>query len=266
MDSKKLAKLHSIYGIILAVLVLVSGVCLAASALHIFLTGDAPHYSREIVGQHLLYIAAPLSLMVLATIGGVVLDWVHPLCNTERLRGFQNARVRVRRMSARMNISLLPCEVSQSLAKEKNKRRVMVAVMTVFACLLAVPVILWLCDLSHFQFPYQNADVVTFLFIAIPLAVTGLVALYVTTRLLEASYTRELELLKGQAKVPHIFEKEEEGECPLPAHKRFHLGTGIRVAILTIGVAFVVLGIFNGSMKDVFDKAVKICMECIGLG
>ena len=120
MDSKKLAKLHSIYGIILAVLVLVSGVCLAASALHIFLTGDAPHYSREVVGQHLLYIAAPLSLMVLATIGGVVLDWVHPLCNTERLRGFQNARVRVRRMSARMNISLLPCE-ARSCKREKQE-------------------------------------------------------------------------------------------------------------------------------------------------
>ena len=39
-----------------------------------------------------------------------------------------------------------------------------------------------------------------------------------------------------------------------------------RVALLCLGVVFVIVGVFNGGMKDVFAKAIKICTECIGLG
>ncbi len=39
-----------------------------------------------------------------------------------------------------------------------------------------------------------------------------------------------------------------------------------RTVILLIAVAFIIAGIFNGSILDVFVKASKICTECIGLG
>ena len=35
---------------------------------------------------------------------------------------------------------------------------------------------------------------------------------------------------------------------------------------LGLAVAFLVLGVMNGSAFDVFGKAVKICTECVGLG
>ena len=31
-------------------------------------------------------------------------------------------------------------------------------------------------------------------------------------------------------------------------------------------VVFIILGVMNGSMKDVLVKAIKICTECVGLG
>lgn len=40
----------------------------------------------------------------------------------------------------------------------------------------------------------------------------------------------------------------------------------VRRVMLVFAIAFVVLGIFNGSMKDVLVKAINICSECIGLG
>ena len=40
----------------------------------------------------------------------------------------------------------------------------------------------------------------------------------------------------------------------------------IRALLYGIAVLFVVLGIFNGGMRDVFVKAIQICTECIGLG
>ncbi len=40
----------------------------------------------------------------------------------------------------------------------------------------------------------------------------------------------------------------------------------LRLFILSLGIVFVVIGISNGGMRDVFAKAVAICTECIGLG
>ena len=42
--------------------------------------------------------------------------------------------------------------------------------------------------------------------------------------------------------------------------------TLIMTAILAVGALFVILGIANGGMADVVQKAIKICTECIGLG
>lgn len=37
-------------------------------------------------------------------------------------------------------------------------------------------------------------------------------------------------------------------------------------ALMAAAVVMVLLGTFNGSMKDVLVKAIKICTECVGLG
>lgn len=42
--------------------------------------------------------------------------------------------------------------------------------------------------------------------------------------------------------------------------------TAVRIAVLTVAVLFIVLGIRNGGMGDVLAKAIRICTECIGLG
>ena len=36
--------------------------------------------------------------------------------------------------------------------------------------------------------------------------------------------------------------------------------------VITLSILFIVLGIINGGMADVLNKAVNICRECIGLG
>lgn len=44
--------------------------------------------------------------------------------------------------------------------------------------------------------------------------------------------------------------------------KRILLRTGIGV----LGAVFVAVGIFREETAEVFDKAVRICLECIGIG
>jgi hypothetical protein len=38
------------------------------------------------------------------------------------------------------------------------------------------------------------------------------------------------------------------------------------MVLLIAAIALIAAGVFNGSARDVFGKAVKICTECIGLG
>ena len=40
----------------------------------------------------------------------------------------------------------------------------------------------------------------------------------------------------------------------------------LRIILLTAAVILLIAGILNGSARDVFRKAIRICTECIGLG
>ncbi|MBQ6782018.1 MAG: hypothetical protein IJP62_12460 [Treponema sp.] len=40
----------------------------------------------------------------------------------------------------------------------------------------------------------------------------------------------------------------------------------IAIISLIIGIALVIAGIFRGEAVTVFNKATRICMECIGIG
>ena len=42
--------------------------------------------------------------------------------------------------------------------------------------------------------------------------------------------------------------------------------THIRIAVLAAGIACLAFGLSRGEFSDVLEKAVRICLECIGIG
>ena len=63
--------------------------------------------------------------------------------------------------------------------------------------------------------------------------------------------------------------KDENGLKPVKSGKvenRAPGGKTLRTVLLIAAVVLIVAGVFNGSARDVFSKAVKICTECVGLG
>lgn len=40
----------------------------------------------------------------------------------------------------------------------------------------------------------------------------------------------------------------------------------LQIMLIAIAAAFIFIGVHRGEAKMVFDKAVRICLECIGIG
>lgn len=40
----------------------------------------------------------------------------------------------------------------------------------------------------------------------------------------------------------------------------------LRISLLVVGVAFIVMGVTRGEALTVLNKAIFICLECIGIG
>ena len=39
-----------------------------------------------------------------------------------------------------------------------------------------------------------------------------------------------------------------------------------RISALFVGIVLTIFGIYRGEVAEVFNKAVRICLECIGIG
>ena len=48
--------------------------------------------------------------------------------------------------------------------------------------------------------------------------------------------------------------------------KRVRIGVVVQITLLTIGIIAFALGIYRGEATEVYNKAVVVCMECIGIG
>ena len=63
--------------------------------------------------------------------------------------------------------------------------------------------------------------------------------------------------------------KAEDGLDPAKGgavESRAQGGKPLRMLLLAAALVLIAAGLFNGSARDVFGKAVKICTECVGLG
>ena len=55
-------------------------------------------------------------------------------------------------------------------------------------------------------------------------------------------------------------------KCPECSKSRMNFKTVIGWIIAVTGLAFMAIGIWRGEVAEVCLKAVKICLECIGIG
>ena len=173
-----------------------------------------------------------------------------PVRDTELARNLITARVSV---------------PDEAMKKERDLQKKLRAGGAAAAAVCAVPVLAYMLTPSHFAYDDLERMAGSLVMHILPWTLLGLAALAVSTVLQEKSMLRETEAAKKR-----IAEEKAAGirpeEAPAGEEKT---GTGLsrlRAVLFAAAVCFIIAGIFNGSMRDVLYKAVKICTECVGLG
>ncbi len=252
-----------IFLIVQSVLCIILVVLLAAAAIGIYRQGLAvkaadplsPIYTRQKAAAALVPVLPLLAVSLGLTVMGLVLDirdrnGEKPVKDTASLRD--------------LTVGRAAAESTAMKAERTRQKRLLWTGRAAFA-LCMVPVLLYLSNANHFP----NGDLEPmFLALAghvIPWIAMGLAALMITSALEEKSMLREIEAAKEQINAEKASgtqpEAKKEGKKAPPRRTRL-----LRAALLILAAALIIAGAFNGSAKDVFGKAVKICTECVGLG
>lgn len=259
MPKEKIKKIHLIYGCIAAVLIIALGIALILSCLDIYNSGPRP-YTPESIGLRFQRIAILAYVCIAIAVGGIVLGLVLP-AEEKKPKAVKDELALMEKMRAKAgNLSDL---YSAEVQNEQKKRLWMrIGTTVIFTALMIYPAIYFM-DGSHFSIEALNEDIRNAVCIALIPAFMGLMLCFICSLLESKSISRETEIYK---KAIAASKGNAATVAPAVSCKKDTAQTVTRCVLLVVAVCFIVLGIFNGGMKDVLDKAVAICTECIGLG
>ena len=245
----------------MAALIAILGFALILSALDIYSSGPRA-YSYESIGSAFWRICALVFASVAGIIGGIVLNLTIPLEN-QRSKPVWDEYAIVRKLR-------ICTGVQPGTAKQVRLRRIYKITTAVLCTVIMIP------SAIYFMLPFLpgwkeklftvdnlNGDIIRSVIIVMTPAILCLGLCFLCTVLIRKSLQREAIIYKNAlaAGAPRIKAPKTEQSNETPLYVWI-----LRGSIVAAAVAFVVVGIINGGMNDVFTKAVAICTECIGLG
>ena len=125
-----------------------------------------------------------------------------------------------------------------------------------------LPVLLYMADGSHFPNGDLEEVMGAFAVHVFPWIILGLAVLIVSAILQGKSIRREYDAIMVRIKEEKAAGIQAGPQTEKPARN----GNALRWLLLALAVVFIILGIRNGSMTAVVNKAIRICTECVGLG
>ena len=255
MSEKTKQLIHTVYGIVLGVLILAVGVAFVLSCLDIYHSGDRP-FSRDAVGAHFRAISIPVYTTLAAILGGALLSVALPE-ERRKPKAMRDDAVTLARLKTKTAVA----------SKEPMRRRILRIVTAILVLLLSIYPLCYFADVSHFGIKELNADVQRAVVIVLVATAIALALTAICACLCAASVRREIAQYKQALaeQGPTVQSASASEDTFFTRHKPLIL-TAVRAVVFAVAVLFIVLGIVNGGILDVLGKAIRICTECIGLG
>lgn len=274
MSEKTIKNLKKWFAVFLGVWTVLIGLAFIVQVWRIYTT-DGGAYTTERIAKMFSQIAVPVYVWLAAIVAGGVVWLVFPEPKKQPLP-YIELKDTLSRLQRR-----LPASQDAALAQKYRTQRLAVrcACAAVGLVCAVVAVLYLVCDYKliatdGFFAKHEEAErILRSLVWVVGALGVGIFAAYFTER----SYKKQLALVKTamaqNAKDGIKTEKREENptfsqkiyaKLPFLRSNRFLLI--VRLAIAAVAVLFIVLGMDNGGMAAVLDKAINICSQCIGIG
>ena len=246
-------------GIVLSVLLVITGLLFILACVAIYQSGNRP-FTPENIGKHFASIQIPVYITLAALVIGILVRLFLPRTEKKE-RIVPNRRAIMQRAERRIDTTDPQyAEVSQ---REIRFRKILRIAAPLLCAIAALPALIYVFNFNHFTMDY-NASVIEsmpYLLSSSTLSVAISTAYLILS---DRSYKRQAEAAR------QLFPKYKDARAtlaPIPEKKEHPLLVrSIRLSIIVGAIVLLVLGILNGGMADVLDKAINICTECIGLG
>ncbi len=259
MNEEKLRKVHTVYGIIMSILVVFLGICFIVSCVTIYKSGARP-FTREAIGTQLGSILMPILLCLIGIIGNIVLSF-YPLSQT-RLRAKIDYGTTLNRLREKCDFDACPNELKQKIKRQRGARIFTYVILGIIFAICITVSLIYCLNKKNFPADDINDEVARAVLVILCSAIASFASTLGAKAICGASISKELEITK---KVLGVSKKATK-PAPKSSKKCKIIINILRGVILAIAVVFICIGITNGGMADVLGKAIRICTECIGLG
>ena len=235
-------------------------VMLAAGAIGIYRQGIAEKqenplawvYTREKAAQALKPVAPVFLLAVAVTVACAVLN-----VRDEN----ENKPVKDVELSRDLMLSRV-AQPDEAMKKEQALQKKLLFGGWAGFGICMLPVLLYMINGSHFLNGDLEEMIGSLAAHVFPWIILGLACLIISTLLQGRSIQREYDAILARIKEEKAagIKAEPREKKPAPDYRL------LRWALLALAIVFIVVGIINGSMTAVINKAIRICTECVGLG
>lgn len=263
MSAKTIKLVYLIYGILLSVLLVVSGILLMISCYNIYQLGERP-FTPESISDAFGKIQAVIYLSLGAVAIGAILKVFLPL-DEPKIKAKLSPAVTLKRLEDKYDLSLCEADDIVTYNKAKKQRLIFKIAAASLSTVSLLPALIVAILPSSYTMEY-NQSVVSLCYLIIPSFIVCALISSIYVYLDLALTKKQISALKALISDSKL-QKSEKSECSACKQRKehYHIKYG-RIIVAVIAVAFIILGIFNGGMDDVLSKAINICTECIGLG
>ncbi len=273
MTEKTKHNLRKGVGIFLSVWTVLVGIAFIVQVWRIYAVGGEEPFTTDSISTHFRQIAVPFYIWIAAIVAAGVLWLVYPAP-----KGKITPYIDVKCTLARLNDRLI--ESSES-AKKLQKYRLIAKCACGVACLGCViaAIVYLVADVSlsaksGFLAKHTEAERILRALVWIVAATALGVG---TAYFVEDNYKKEIALAKSaiaeNAKKGVKVQKQKKkqtlqslatSKLAFTRSKWFLLG--VRLVVVATAITFIIVGVCNGGMKAMLQKAINICTQCIGIG
>ena len=254
-------KINKLFLIIVSIQTILLGILFIVQVLRIYYGNDQT-FTADICKEYILQILPVIILWVVLLIASYIylevknykLKNIAKLTNDLKLRTFES-------ICPSYEEGILDNEY-MLLNKEKQKRKNAGIINIVILILCSLMGIGYLVQKEHFL---SNGDLtkqaIQMTIHLIPWVIISLISTIAYVLYEEHSAKVSIDLIKIIIKSKG--KKEFITKQDIRKHKIINIA---RLAVIVLSITFIIHGTYNGGASDVYQKAINICTECIGLG